>query len=141
MYSEILLPIDLDEPSSWTKALPTAVDLCRASQARLHMLTVVPEFRRPGVVEFLPNDYERRVLSGANQRLNMLIEERVPPAIATRPIVATGTIYKVIIDTADGIPADLIVMASHRPELEDYLLGPDAARVVRHACRSVLIVR
>jgi nucleotide-binding universal stress UspA family protein len=35
----------------------------------------------------------------------------------------------------------MIVMASHRPELKDYLLGPNAARVVRHAECSVLVVR
>ena len=36
---------------------------------------------------------------------------------------------------------DLIVMASHRPELKDYLIGPNAARVVRHADCSVQVVR
>ena len=42
---------------------------------------------------------------------------------------------------ADETNADLIVMASHRPELKDFLLGPNAARVVRHANCSVLVVR
>ena len=32
-------------------------------------------------------------------------------------------------------------MASHRPELRDYLIGPNAARVMRHADASVLVVR
>lgn len=41
----------------------------------------------------------------------------------------------------DMLGADLIVMASQRPELKDYLLGPNAARVVRHAEQSVLVVR
>ena len=49
--------------------------------------------------------------------------------------------YEVILAVAKGIDADLIVMASHRPELKDYLLGPNAARVVRHADQSVLVVR
>ncbi len=35
----------------------------------------------------------------------------------------------------------MIVMASHRPEMSDYLLGPNAARVVRHARRSVSVIR
>ncbi|MBT6187404.1 MAG: universal stress protein, partial [Rhodospirillales bacterium] len=30
---------------------------------------------------------------------------------------------------------------SHRPALKDYLLGPNAAQVVRHADVSVLVVR
>lgn len=32
-------------------------------------------------------------------------------------------------------------MAAHRPELQDYLLGLNATRVVRHAKVSVLVVR
>jgi nucleotide-binding universal stress UspA family protein len=42
---------------------------------------------------------------------------------------------------APYFPADLIVMASHRPELKDDLLGANAARVVRPSKRSVLVVR
>ena len=35
----------------------------------------------------------------------------------------------------------LIVMGSHHPELKDYLLGPNAAKVMRHADCSVMVVR
>ena len=37
--------------------------------------------------------------------------------------------------------ADLIVVGSHRPAMRDYLLGTNAARVVRHAHCSVLVAR
>ena len=43
--------------------------------------------------------------------------------------------------TANDIGAEMIVMASHRPEMKDFLLGPNAARVVRHAKRSVTVIR
>ena len=43
MYNEILLAIDLEEQSSWRKALPVAAELCRTSGARLHAITVVPD--------------------------------------------------------------------------------------------------
>ena len=43
--------------------------------------------------------------------------------------------------TVEAAGAELIVMASHRPELRDYLIGPNAARVMRHADASVLVVR
>ena len=52
-----------------------------------------------------------------------------------------GTIYKRIIKSADELGADLIVLTSHRPETKDYLLGPNAARVVRHAKQSVFVIR
>ncbi len=55
--------------------------------------------------------------------------------------VADGTIYVGILDLAANIEADLIIMASHRPEMRDYLLGANAAKVVRHAKCSVMVVR
>ena len=56
-------------------------------------------------------------------------------------MIAEGTIYERIIHCAEKTSADLIIMGAHRPELKDYLLGPNAARVVRHAECSVLVVR
>lgn len=141
MYKEILLAIDLGEESSWEKALPAAVELCRTSGARLHALTVVPELGPSIVSGYFPEDYLARMIADATTRLNELLDAELPEGIQARPIVTQGTVYKVIIDTADGIDADLIVMASHRPERRDYLLGPNAARVVRHSDTSVLVVR
>ena len=40
-----------------------------------------------------------------------------------------------------GKSADLIVLASHKPALKDYLLGANASRVVRSAPCSVHVVR
>ena len=56
-------------------------------------------------------------------------------------IVKTGNVYESIIVAAKKIDCDLIIMSAHRPDLKDYLLGPNAARVVRHSDRSVLVVR
>ncbi len=56
-------------------------------------------------------------------------------------LTSTGKIYQQILETAKRIGADLIVMGSHRPELKDYLLGPNASRVVRHAGCSVMVIR
>ena len=42
---------------------------------------------------------------------------------------------------AEKINADLIVMPAHRLKLQDYLLGTNTAKVVRHAQCSVLVVR
>ena len=141
MYDEILLAIDLEEESSWRKALPAAVELCRATGARLHALTVVPELGPSIVSGYFPEDYEARMIADAARRLNDLLDAELPEGVKARPIVAQGTVYKIVIDTAAGIGADLIVMASHRPERRDYLLGANAARVVRHSDKSVLVVR
>ena len=59
----------------------------------------------------------------------------------SQAIVASGTVYEEILRVAAETKCDVIVMASHRPGLQDYLIGPNASRVVRHAHCSVLVVR
>lgn len=51
------------------------------------------------------------------------------------------TLYDAILKEADRIDADAIVVGAHRPQLRDYLVGPNAARVVRHARQSVFVIR
>lgn len=141
MYKHILLPVDLGNESSWQKALPAAVEYCTAFGATLHVMTVVPDFGSPMVAQFFPVDHEKQVIESTTELLHKFVADRVPDNIKVQHIVADGTIYKTIIETAEQIDADLVIMGSHRPELEDYLLGPNAARVVRHSNKSVLVVR
>jgi len=141
MYKDILLPIDLNEPSSWGKALPTAVEYCRAFGSTLHLMVVVPDFGLAQVAQFFPAGTEEKLLADRAEQLRNFIASNVPEGIPVHDIVAHGSVAKEIIATAERIDADLIVMASHRPERKDYLLGPNSAYVVRHTGRSVLVVR
>lgn len=141
MYKDILLAVDLFEDASWRKALPAAVEYCQAFGATLHLLTVVPDLGSTTVAQYFPDDFEDKAMAQAKTDLHAFSEAHVPDGVAIQHIVAYGTIYEEIMATADKIGADLIVMASHRPALKDYLLGPNAARVVRHSKKSVLVVR
>ena len=141
MFKEILLPIDLGDPGSSKKALSVAVDLCKGAAAKLHVLAVVPGMGMSIISKYFPVDFEEKSLAGAAQQLDDYIGANIPSDIATQAIVANGTIYEEILKAAAQTGCDLIVVASHRPALKDYLLGPNAARVVRHAACSVLVVR
>ena len=141
MFKEILLPVDLGDPGSSKKALSVAVELSQGAGARLQVLTVVPGFSMSIISQYFPENFEEKSLAGAAQQLNDYIGANIPSDIATQAIVANGTIYKEILRVAAESDCDLIVVASQRPELKDYLLGPNAARVVRHATCSVLVVR
>ncbi len=141
MYDHILLPLDVGEESSWKKALPTAVELCRYSGASLHVLSVVPDFGMSIVSQYFPDGYEQEVAQKTLEQLHQFVTTHVPDDIKVQHIVGEGTVYEVVINVAKEVAADLIVMASHRPELQDYLLGPNASRVVRHADCSVMVVR
>jgi len=141
MYRDILLPVDLNEESSWRKALPTALEYCRAFGSTLHLMTVVPNYGSAAVAQYFPEGYEDKVIEQTKQELHDLSRRLVPEDMSVQHVVAYGNIYEKILEVADDLGVDIIVMASHRPELKDYLLGPNAARVVRHANQSVLVVR
>jgi nucleotide-binding universal stress UspA family protein len=141
MFKDILIPVDLSAESSWSSALPRAVELCQAFGSRLHVLTVVPDFGMTVVAQYFPEEFEHKALEEANENLHAFVRAHVPDDVQVQHIVGHGVIYEEILRVADEIDADLILMGSHRPELKDYLLGPNAARVVRHSGRSVLVVR
>lgn len=141
MYKHILLPIDLNQDSSWKAALPVAIEHARAFDTKLHVMTVVPDFGMTMVGQFFPKGFEKKAVEAVNKKLHEFIDAHIPNDIAVQCIVAEGTVYERILELAKKLKIDLIVLAAHRPELRDYLLGPNAARVVRHASCSVLVVR
>ena len=55
--------------------------------------------------------------------------------------VDQGTIYDRVLQEAKSVGADAIVVGANKSQLQDYLIGPNAARVARHAPQSVFVVR
>lgn len=141
MFRAVLVPVDLNEESSWKQALPAATFQLRGSGGSLHVMTVLPNFGESIVGSYFPPDFAEQSRAAALTALEALCAQNVPSEISVVCAARTGTIYREIMRYADEAERDLIVMASHRPELSDYLLGPNAARVVRHARQSVLVVR
>ena len=146
---KVLCPIDLAYKISWEHALPEAADQAKAKSGTVYLMTVVPNLtagvdwryairgETGGSEAYDVKDLVRQ----AGTRLDELMREHVPEAQRGGTIATHGTIYHEIIQAATELPADLIVMASHRPTLQEYLLGPNTARVVRHAPCAVFIVR
>lgn len=143
MFKEILVPVDLEEESSWRKALPVAVEMCRKFGTKMHLMTVVPTYGMSLVGGFFPKDFEKKAFTATEEKLAAFAKEHVPGDVSVDCIVQQGTIYEEVVKTREklGTACDLIVMASHRPKLEDYLLGPNAARVLRHSKVTVMVVR
>lgn len=141
MFRSILLPIDLTAEPSWKKAAPVAVRMAQADSIPLHVATVVPDYGMTIVGTYFEAGYEKRALHETGEALRAWTDANVPKDVEVHPHVLHGSVYDEIIRAADALGADAIVMGSHRPELKDYLLGPNAARVVRHANQSVFVVR
>ena len=136
MAKQILVPIDIQEESSWREVLPIALERARGDGAELTAMTVVQhvEINMPGVLS--PEKIYPQLRAAAQQRLEGIVGSFDPGELKIGYTVGEGSIYREILRVADEIGA-----ASHRPALSDYLLGAQAARVVRHAKCSVYVVR
>lgn len=140
MNKRILVAVDLAETDTITRLLDVAERLATLDSAELHVLSVIPSYSMPIVGSYFPKEQEAEVLEAARKALQEKLKSR-DFAGTLKGHIAHGTIYDEIMRVADKLECDLIVMASHRPEFKDYLLGPNAARVVRHAHQSVYVVR
>jgi len=140
MFKNILVPVDVTHPESAELGINAAKFLAQASGAKLTLLTVLADV--PNLVAAqLPADYGKKAAAAAARQLEEIAGACGLEEGAWDAAVKDGSPYHEIISEAAAIGADLIVVASHRPEVADYLLGTVAARVVRHAECSVLVVR
>lgn len=143
MIETIVLPIDLDDERSWRTALPRAVDYARHVGAALHALTIVPDslIGMTIVAQMIPEGFEEKLMDDARKRLRELLEREAPADLPIEQVVRQGSVHHEILRYCRDARADLVIMATHKPELADYLLGPSAAHIVRHADCSVWVVR
>ena len=104
MYKEILLPIDLNDENSWRKALPCALKLAKAFGARLHIMTVVPDFGMSIVANYFPKGYEKKALEHATAALHDFTKKHLPKGTSCQHIVAHGTVYEEILKLTPSYP-------------------------------------
>lgn len=141
MYRKILAAVDLSDPQFSATVVDQAERMAMGSSAELHVVTVAPTFNMPIVGSHFPEKFEETALEEIRKQLKAFLDDREDGGVPISGHVVHGTIYDEIMKAANKLECDLIVMAAHRPELKDYLLGPNASRVVRHARQSVFVVR
>jgi nucleotide-binding universal stress UspA family protein len=140
VFKSILVPVDLAHESSWQFAIPEAIELAKAGQRKLTVMTVVrePKVMFEGVYLSFQLD---QMVAEARSNLDKIVRKFHMTEMPIEQDVRFGSIGHEVLAAARDRGVDLIVMASHRPEMLDYLIGPNAAHVARHAACSVLILR
>ena len=140
MFKSILVPIDLADTDHAKPAIATALSLSQASNGTIRLLIVLQ--MTPGLLaDFVLADFDGQQRLSSEDALAIVAGEvRIAPSRISS-VVRQGSIYHEILEEAQAIRADLIVMASHRPAMKTYFLGSNAGHVVRYATCSVLVVR
>jgi nucleotide-binding universal stress UspA family protein len=142
-FRHILAPTDFSEYSK--QAVVSALELARKFGAKLTILHVVelPPYPVEGYVPPAVNatfldDLERQ----ATQDLAQLVPEAESGNVEVVRLVAVGSPYRKIIETAEAEQVDLIVMATAgRSGFSRLIMGSIAERVVRAATCPVLTIR
>lgn len=141
MYKTILIAVDVNDTTGSTRNIEEAMTLARDTDAELHLVNVLPDTGIAIVSTILGPEKIKKMVEDGKAALKEFATSALAGKAKAKLHLAQGTVYHEIIKCADHIGADLIVVGAHRPEFQDYLVGPNAARVVRHANQSVFVVR
>jgi universal stress protein F len=137
LFNKILIPIDLNHADKLEKSVSTGVYLAKTDNLPVVFAAVTSAV--PGAVAHTPDEFKAKLDDFAASR-------------ATKyGITASGhavIVHDPAIDLEDGIlkavdetGSDLVVMATHIPNLADHFWPSNGGRVASHADVSVFLVR
>lgn len=135
MYKNILLPVIFDEAHDTQAEFLAARALADegAQFTILHVMEAIPSYAAAEI----PASVFANTRADVDHSLSKMAEA-FPEA---RTEVVSGHAGRTIVNYANEHDIDCIVVASHRPGLEDFFLGSTADRIVRHANCSVHVIR
>lgn len=135
MYMNILVPLAPDHDAVASQSMKAARALLSPG-GKITVMTVI-EAIPSYVAQYLPQDQQDRNRAEIEAQLSTEFAGQSDVNVA----VKVGHAAQAILDLAEQGGHDCVIIASHRPGLQDYFLGSTAARVVRHAQCGVHVLR
>ena len=144
MFKSILVPVDGSTISN--QVIEKAAAMARAFDSKVTVVCVIDIYAFAGLgmdAAYGQAEYMTAATSEANLAVAQAKQFFDAAGISVKTSVIEGqVIYKTIMEAAESVDADLIVMGSHgRKGLEKLVLGSVAAQVLSHAHLPVMIVR
>lgn len=144
MFKHVLVPVD-GSPTS-TLALKYGLGIAKAFDASLTAMTVFDPYPIMGAgldYTLVQDHYQEAVRAEANatiQAARKQIEDEGRTAHVE--LVESQRTWRAILETADTLKVDLIVLGSHgRSGLDKLVMGSVTQRVLQHTRLPVLVVR
>lgn len=144
MFNKILLPVDGSETANL--ALEKAGVLAKSFGSQVVLLTVIEPFPALTMSEMDLGIAQQQYAQIAQQQADTTLLKASAAmqalGIEAQEMRLEGvSAWRGIVDAAENLGADLIVMGSHgRKGVQKLLLGSVTQKVVSHAARSVLVV-
>ena len=140
MFTRILVPIDLAEPQMSKLAARHAEGLAKVFDAEVRLVNV-QSLTPVKLLDYLPQDFDETIRRGLESELAAVASQIDRPAARVSTALLFGPIYQMALAEAERWKSDLIVLCSHRPGMDRFLIGSNASAIVRHATCPVLVVR
>ncbi len=154
-YQNILIAIDFTPNSD--RAFKYAVLMARQHNAKIHLLHVVPQVDTSMRNYFSlikgqdwMSDFEQQHAEEANTEIKNLLDSFVEKELANSPDdkrlfagskVSIGNPVSCILDTAEQLDADVIVLGTHsKGAIEHAFLGSVAEKVLHRSTRPIFVV-
>ena len=144
MFKHILIPVDGSDNAQ--RAIDKAIGLAQAFKSQVTAIYVIDPYVFSGAgTDFAYGHAEYLSAATAEGKQALQVAKDAFQTVGieiTTALVEGHTTYKVILERANEIGADLIVMGSHgRKGLEKLILGSVTSQVLSHAHLPVLVVR
>ncbi len=137
MFNRIMVPVDLAHADKLDRALRSAADLAKLYGATIVYVGVAAA--TPGSVAHTPEEFKSKMeaFAASHAESNGVATE----AVALTSHDPSVDLDPTLISAIDETGADLVVMASHIPNLTDYIWPSNGGTVAKRAKVSVMVVR
>lgn len=137
MFQKIVVPVDLAHAERLERTLRIGADLARHYKSELCFLGVTTT--TPGAIARTPEEFAEKLESFARDQA-----ARHGVATSSHALVdhdPSVQMDRTLLAATETLGADLVVMATHLPNVTDYIWSGHGAHLAAHASASVMLVR
>ncbi|OOY27764.1 universal stress protein UspA [Thioclava sp. L04-15] len=137
MFNKIMVPVDLRHVEKMGKALSIVAELATTHDADVIFVGVTsPE---PNALGHNPKEYEARLKEFASSKAaEKGYRTAAHMIVAHDPAI---DLDKHLLEASKTLGTDLVVMATHLPNVADYVWASHGGHLAAHAQASVFLVR
>ncbi len=141
MFKEILLPVDLQESALSLRATQIAQEFADQYDARITVITVIPNFGMPIVANFFPANTIKNAANEVLSELKRFVAAHFDKPENVSVHVAEGSPHEEILEFAVRHGSDLIIVPARGKNIEKIFLGSSSIQIVEQSKCTVMVVR
>lgn len=137
MYTKIMVPVDLAHADKLAQALDTAANLSSLYHAPVTYVGVTAS--TPGPLGHNPAEYEQKLAAFVQDQAERHgIETHGKTVVSHDP---AAELEDALVKAVHETQSDLVVMATHIPNVADHVWPSNGGRLATHTDASVFLVR